>query len=74
MICTDWQRNRAGKDVQQSGDGDGRRERWTDGEQLVNQEVQRISEEEVRPAMKRMKNRIGVGPDEEQSCNYRAAA
>ncbi|XP_051779618.1 uncharacterized protein LOC127526820 [Erpetoichthys calabaricus] len=40
------------------------RERRLDDVEIVNQEVQRISKEEVRTAMKRMKNGKAVGPDD----------
>ncbi|KAJ8347031.1 hypothetical protein SKAU_G00284320 [Synaphobranchus kaupii] len=40
------------------------RERRTDNVEIVNQEVQEISKEEVRAAMKRMKSGKAVGPDD----------
>lgn len=42
---------------------DNKKERRTCGGKLVNQEEQRISTEEIRVAMKRMKCRKTVGPD-----------
>lgn len=36
----------------------------TDGEQIVDQKVQKISKEEVRLALKRMKSGKAVGPDD----------
>ncbi|XP_051784813.1 uncharacterized protein LOC127528357 [Erpetoichthys calabaricus] len=40
------------------------REKRLDDVEIVNQELQRISKEEVRTAMKRMKNGKAVGPDD----------
>ncbi|KAJ8375265.1 hypothetical protein SKAU_G00058450 [Synaphobranchus kaupii] len=40
------------------------RERRTDNVEIVNQEVQEISKEEVRAAMRRMKSGKAVGPDD----------
>ncbi|KAG2455321.1 RTJK polymerase, partial [Polypterus senegalus] len=39
-------------------------EKRLDDVEIVNQEVQRISKEEVRTAMKRMKNGKAIGPDD----------
>ena len=47
-----------------NGENERERERRLDGAEIVNQEVQQISAEEIRAAMNRMKTEKVVGPDD----------